>query len=370
MRVTFINLWPKAGMLHYSTQLANALSALPDVELTLILARGTNTHLISPKIALEFVDVVTGTDWREILTGSLKILRLHRFLRTVEATEPDVIHVNSSHIWLVPTLRILAKRYPVVATVHDVHPHPGQDNTLRKRLERRVAMKRAARIFVHGEKIKQQLLAAIPSRSPSDVHVTPHGEYSFFTKWVSNIEREDFTVLFFGRMRDYKGLRYLLDAAPKVVQVIPRVKFIIAGEGNLGRDGHRLRDESLYEVHNRYIPDEEVASFFQRASLVVLPYIEASQSGIIPIAYAFRLPVLATAVGCLSDVVQDGVTGMLVPPQDAEALADAIIEILQDKVRRVEMGENGYKKLNADLGWDNIAQQTLRVYEGLVETWK
>jgi glycosyltransferase involved in cell wall biosynthesis len=288
-------------------------------------------------------------------------------VRTVEATAPDVIHVNSSHIWLVLTLPILAKRHPVVATVHDVHPHPGQDDTLRKRLERRIAMKRADRIFVHGEKIKQQLLEMIPSRSPGDVHVTPLGEFSFFTKWVSDIEREDSTVLFFGRMRDYKGLRYLVDAAPKVAQRVPRAKFIIAGEGSLGRDGNRLKQEPFYEVHNRYIPDEEVAGFFQRASLVVLPYVEASQSGIIPIAFAFRLPVVATSVGCLSDVVEEGVTGLLVPPRDSDALADAIVEMLQDKAKRVEMGENGYKKLNAELGWDNIARRTLRVYEELVE---
>ena len=366
MRVTFINLWPKAGMLHYSTQLANALAEIEEIEITAVLARGTRTHLFSKAVRLEFVDVVTGKEAAQLLTAPFKTLKTPQFLKTIRRTKPDVIHVNSSHVWLIPTLPLLAKAYPVVATVHDVYPHPGQDDTWRKRLERKVAMRWAHKIFVHGEKIKQQLLAAVPGRAPEDVHITPHGEYSFFTRWVSNVEREEATVLFFGRMREYKGLSYLIDAAPKVAERIPGLKILVAGEGDLGKDRGRLAKSALFEVRNEYIPDEMVSSYFQRASLVVLPYIEASQSGIIPIAYAFRLPVVATSVGCLSDVVEEGVTGTLVPPCDPDALAEATIDLLSSPEKRRVMGENAYKKLNAELGWDKIARRVYQVYEELI----
>ena len=73
-----------------------------------------------------------------------------------------------------------------------------------------------------------------------------------------------------------------------------------------------------------------MGELFQRASIVVLPYIEGSQTGIIPIAYSFKKPVIATNVGSISEVVEDGVTGFIVPPRDSHALADAIIKILKD----------------------------------------
>jgi glycosyltransferase involved in cell wall biosynthesis len=93
-----------------------------------------------------------------------------------------------------------------------------------------------------------------------------------------------------------------------------------------------------------------------------LPYTEASQSGIIPLAYSYHKPVITTDVGGLSEVVDDGITGKIVPPCDTYKLAEAICMMLHDKDLTRQMGENAYQKQKTDLSWDLIAQKTIEVY--------
>ncbi|WP_054847330.1 glycosyltransferase [Methanoculleus chikugoensis] len=126
-----------------------------------------------------------------------------------------------------------------------------------------------------------------------------------------------------------------------------------------------MAGRDTFEVYNYRIPYEEGARLFQQASVVALPYLEASQSGVIPTAYGFRRPVVVTDVGgSLPEVVDDGVTGYVVPPRDPEALAAAIVRLLKDPpgaCRRMG-GERGYAKLKTDMAWSTIARSLLAVY--------
>ena len=136
-------------------------------------------------------------------------------------------------------------------------------------------------------------------------------------------------ILFFGFVRKYKGLRFLLDALPTVRDRIPEIKLLIAGDFYDDKQSYLDRIEELgigdiVHVHDTYIPDREVGTFFFASDLVVLPYTSATQSGIVQIAYGFNRPVVVTAVGGLPEVVRDGKTGYVVPPEDTKELADAI----------------------------------------------
>lgn len=136
-------------------------------------------------------------------------------------------------------------------------------------------------------------------------------------------------LLFFGFVRHYKGLDVLIEAMPKVL-ARRDVTLVVAGEfyepvapirariAELGL-GERVR------VYDRYVADEEVSELVAATDCVVLPYRSATQSGVVLVAYAGGCPVISTAVGGLPEVVEEGVTGFLVPPEDPDALADAIL---------------------------------------------
>jgi glycosyltransferase involved in cell wall biosynthesis len=174
-------------------------------------------------------------------------------------------------------------------------------------------------------------------------------------------------VLFFGRIWDYKGLHYLIEAAPIVAKKIPHVKFVIAGEGD---DFQKYRDligdSPLFEVHNRWISDEERAEMFRRSSVVVLPYTEATQSAVVPVAYNFSRPVVGTRVGALAECIDDGTTGFLVPPRDPESLAVAIVRILENDSLRLQMGMAGKQKLIRECSPEVVAQRTVQVYSDAI----
>src|SRR5690606_20252897 len=123
----------------------------------------------------------------------------------------------------------------------------------------------------------------------------------------ADLEPDGRRVLFFGRIHRYKGLDYLIQAEPLITQKVPDARIVIAGTGeDFGRYEEAIAGRDAFEVHNYRIPYEEGARPFQQASVVALPYVEASQSGVIPPASGFRRPVVVTDVGSLPEVVDDG----------------------------------------------------------------
>ncbi len=137
------------------------------------------------------------------------------------------------------------------------------------------------------------------------------------------------TVLFFGYVRAYKGLRYLLEAMPAVLAKHD-VQLLVVGEFYDERQRYERLIDSLgirdaVKVVAEHVPDEAVGEYFIASDLVALPYLSATQSGITQIAYAFGLPVVSTNVGGLPEVVKDGETGYVVESESAEALSRAII---------------------------------------------
>jgi glycosyltransferase involved in cell wall biosynthesis len=177
------------------------------------------------------------------------------------------------------------------------------------------------------------------------------------------VEPDGLRILFFGRIHRYKGLDCLIQAEPLITREVPDARIVIAGTGeDFSRYEEGMAGRSAFEIYNYRIPYEEGARLFQQASVVVLPYLEASQSGVIPTAYGFRRPVVVTDVGSLPEVVDDGKTGYIVPPRDPAALASAVVSLLKDPAACRRMGEQGYTKLKTDMAWSTIARSLLTVY--------
>lgn len=176
----------------------------------------------------------------------------------------------------------------------------------------------------------------------------------------------DHVMLSFGYVRAYKGLGVLLDAMPLILEKISGM-LLIAGEfyedEKIYRDKIReLGLEGQIQVYSKYISNEDISTYFSAADVVVLPYISATQSAIVPVAYHFNKPVIATNVGGLADVVIHGRTGFIVPPQNPKAFADAVVKFYEEKCES-EFSLN-IQSEKQQYEWDTFVQR----FEGLIET--
>lgn len=347
----------------YPVQLANALGHLCRV--TLVLA--DTAEKLAAQVDRKNVDLQTFHVPKLRHPANLGMVwRLRRWLGKLV---PDLVHITYWHLWATPALGICLSA-PLIATVHDVSRHPGERGVwaIPSALYS-LQWRWADQIIVHASSARRQLLSRYACRS-ENVHLIPIGAYDFYRTFAGDNRKESTsTILFFGRIWGYKGLEYLIQAEPIITKAVPDARIVIAGEGEaFGPYQQAMVNPQHFEVHNYRIPDTMVAELFQSASIVVLPYTEASQSGVIPVAYAFGKPVVATSVGGIPDVVDHGHTGYLVPPRDAKALAEAIINLLKDSEKRVDMGRKALQKARDELSWANIAKRTLLVYERALGT--
>ena len=256
--------------------------------------------------------------------------------RAVAEFRPDVIIVQWWHPFFAPAFRSVvsnARRaganVPVVYLCHNVLPH--EENRADRMLVR-WGLAKADAFLVQSKEDRAKLLSL---RSGARVSIHPHPTYTQFAGGTLTRDEARLrlgvkgrVLLFFGLIRPYKGLHTLLQAYARVAEKLDAT-LLIVGEFYEKRAPYDAEISALgigarVMVVSRYIPDEEVQVYFRAADLVVLPYKSATQSGITQTAFAFERPVVVTAVGGLPDVVDDGVTGFVVPPEDPEALAAAI----------------------------------------------
>ncbi len=346
------------GLLHYTSQLVNALSRR--CEVCLIAPIGIDRQHFKPDIRI--VELHIGSTQRECIADTVLFPRFLRYLHAIRRERPDIVHIQEHPVWLGLTAPILSRMYPVVTTVHDVYPHLGE-RAWDQHLGRLLFSGHTDAVFVHGEWAKKALSENEDYHFGDTVHSIPMGHFGLFRACTRAAAREEpGTVLFFGRIEEYKGIPYLLEAMHLLESRLCDARLILAGDGDLRPYQDLLERASNIEIQNRFIPDEEVAALFQRAKVVVLPYVECTQTGVVPIAYAFKKPVVVTRTGSIPELVEEGRTGLIVPSRDSRALADAIERLLRDESARLAMGEEGYTRLTGDMSWDRIAEMTLDVY--------
>ena len=362
MKIMLVQFAGRGGMQLYVSQLANALSKKNDVSVLLAKHLFSNEYYSNkPKILL----ITCPPSNLKILFLSLSPWTYLKILRLIKIENPDVIHAPSEFLWIAMILPFLGT-YPFIVTEHDPSLHKGIAfiQKLNVSFSRLFTRRRADAIIVHGNSLKNLLIKK--GISHSKVHVIPHGEFSFYKKWAREEIKESKSILCFGSIRDYKGLPFLIEAASQISDEIPEVRVVIAGEGEFSKYAALIstkENQAVFEIHNRFIPDQEVAELFQKAAVVVLPYTDGSQTGVVPIAYSFGKPVVVTNVGSLAEAVDEGKTGFIVPPRDSKSLARALIRLLNDDQLRRTMGKNALLKVNGVLSWESVAEKTLGVYE-------
>jgi glycosyltransferase involved in cell wall biosynthesis len=251
----------------------------------------------------------------------------------------------------------------LILTAHDVmprEPRPGQLAAQRRLYERFDA------VVVHSEHGRERLTREL-SVDPDRVHVIPHGVFDHLAAERPGVEdeppfqTEKPVVLCFGLMRPYKGIDLLLDAW----RGIENAELWIAGMPRM--DISRLCAGAPPNVRfvPRFITDSELPAYFRRADLVVLPYREIDQSGVLFTALAFGKPLLLSDVGGFPEIAATGAARTF-PTGDACALGKALRELLDDPAGRSKMAELAVAAAAGRYSWDTVAARTLDLYESLL----
>ncbi len=312
----------KGGISHYTGLLVKALKEKYDV--CTISYSMQYPKFLFKKEQKDYDNDSFKVEDTQYLINTASIPNIIRSASFINSLDPALVIVQWWHPYFSPCYNILAKRLKakLLFVCHNVFPH--ERFPFDKALTTSV-MKKGDYFILHSQKESEELLSIVPRAKYA---VNMHPTYSAFNMGNSeNTDNEaDGRLLFFGFVRPYKGLDVLLKAMGLLPDV---VKLNIVGDfGDSGEKYRALIDalglKDRIDIREGYVPDREVEKYFGSCDAVVLPYIEATQSGIAQIAFGFGKPVISTTAGGLSEVVRDGVTGVLCKPADPEDLAAAI----------------------------------------------
>ena len=337
MRIALIGVtYPfRGGISHYTTLLCRALREKHEVRFFAL--KRQYPKLLFPGKTQKDHSQDTLRVYHEACLDSINPLSWITTFKKIRRFRPDFILISWWHPYFAfsfGTLAHLAKRIARIPTCflcHNVLPHE------RSRIDRlllRYAFSSGNGFITHSRKDLDNLLKIRPR---TQVRMNPHPTYEIFAAGNAPTGDQAKTklgltgkkvLLFFGFVREYKGLKYLLDA---MVLLKPAEDYHLLIAGEFYDDPSRYREgldcstnKKQLTLVDRYIPNEEIPLYFCAADLVVTPYLSGTQSGVIQIAYAFSKPVVATTVGGIPESVLDGQTGYLVPPADARAIAGAV----------------------------------------------
>lgn len=311
-----------------------------------------------------------------------------RALALASQKQPSVAHIQ----WFMDPARdrkwveaLRARRVPVVLTAHNILPHDAPPESRRIWASIYEAVDA---IIVHYQGALDEL-DALGVDLPK-VSVIPHGNYCAIQGLTQhggdamgrrNAARRRLglsptapVVLSFGLMRPYKGIQYLLPAFASVHKALPEARLILAGRAPDGfasvqADIARLGLDAVTLALPTYLPLQDAADVFEACDIVALPYVEASQSGVVQLAYAYSRPVVATRVGGIPEAVIDGKTGVLVEPRDTDQLAQAILTLLLHSEHRMRLGAQARQVALERFAWEPIAEQTALVYDTVSKKW-
>jgi len=279
-------------------------------------------------------------------------------------SKPDLLIIPwwvsfwAPQFWTISFLVKLVHKTEILFLCHNVVEH--ESNCINKILTRSV-LSNGDLFIVHSEEDKKNLLAMF---NKAIVRKCFHPTYNVFNQGdfdgIDNKRRlgiEGNVVLFFGFIREYKGLKDLLKSLPEVLSKV-KVTLLVVGEfwedkGEYIRLINELGIKDNTVLIDEYVPNEEIGYYFTAADLVVQPYVSATGSGIIQIAFGFNKPVVATKVGCLPELVDDGKTGYLVSPKAPHEISQAITKFFREG--NSEAFRRNIEKANFRFSWARIA---------------
>lgn len=355
----------KGGIAHYTSLLYRALAKKYDVEI--ISYKMQYPKFLFKKEQKDFSNDMFKVDDAKFLIHTANPINIIRVGRKIRKENAEMVIIQWWHPYFAPCYWILEKaigrKTKKVFICHNVFPH---ERFPMDRFLTKLVLKNGDGFIVHSKSDGEDLLTI---KQNAVLKQNPHPTYNAFkiknlTKEQArkelNKSNEEKLLLFFGFVREYKGLKHLLYAMPEIKEQIGQVKLMVVGSFGDDKEAYMQIIEELelsdcVEVIDGYTPDNEVEKYFAACDLVVLPYESATQSGIVQIAYGFEKPVIVTDVGGLPDVVEDGKTGYVVESKNPKALSEKIVDYyVQNKEK--EFVQNVRKEAYR-FDWDRMVEK-------------
>ncbi len=354
----------KGGISHYTGLLVKALSKKYEVETI-------SYSLQYPKFLFKKEQKDYGNRTFEIEDAGFAIntadpfnwLFMNKGLKKLDA---DLCIVQWWHPYFAPCYQFmlngLKKKMPVIFVCHNVLPH---ERFFADTLLTKGTLKKGNFCILHSKEDEADLKRILPGMEYKRTLLPTYNAFKLTGmdrtegRRRLNIPEDEEMILFFGLVRKYKGLKYLILAADRIFKDLPEAKIYIVGDfGNSKEDYMALIEKSAaperFVIRDGYVPDAEVEPYFASADVNVCPYISATQSAIVQIAFGFEVPVIATDVGGLPEAVEDNKTGLIVPPENEKALAEAVTRFFKEDM--AEGFKENIKKEAERFSWDRTVE--------------
>ncbi|MBG6187895.1 glycosyltransferase family 4 protein [Flavobacterium sp. CAN_S2] len=353
IRITIIYLGRLGAGTVYSLEMAKALSYENTIQLIL------SENLENKEVWLdtfknnsnvELLFFPTYTNVSSFILNSFNFLNYYKIIRSIKQFRPESIYAPFMHLWST-ILYVFLQKFKIYSTVHDVKVHLGENMLLYPP-------------YIAGIKLSHKLiilnnkdidLAIKMGFDETDICVIPHASFSYYRKEeLIGKHGLKHNILFIGRIEKYKGIQLLLDAFNLLEKTNPKLNLTIAGSGDLKFYEKQIesRKDSI-TVINKWLSDDEIGYLISTCDFLVLPYIDASQSGIIPLAFGCGKTVVVTNVGALAEQVPE-MTGIIVNP-NVEEIANAINIFYGNPGLITEFASNALNYALKDLTWEKSA---------------
>lgn len=337
MKITLLGILPpyRGGIAHFNTLLFQSLRNRHDVS-AVNFSRQYPDLLFPGKTQLA-EGGATAPEFSHRLVDSINPLSWLKSAAFVKSIAPDLLIYKYWMPFFAPALGTIARsarsngRTKTLCIIDNLTPHEKRPGDL---ILNRYLLNTTDYFIAMSKTVEADLLSQKPA---AQYRLVSHPVYSNFGAPLPKDEArrrlgitEKNVILYFGYIRKYKGIQYLIQAVPKFINHLDAMT-IIAGEFYEDKTPYLQEIEKTgrpekIRLVDEFIPDEQVNLYFSAADIVVLPYIHATQSGIMQIALSYELPCLVTRVGGLPEMVDDGQTGFIVPPENPDAIAAGLID--------------------------------------------
>lgn len=303
---------------------------------------------------------------------------LTKIIQIGRRQDVDLLHFQFLRLPTVDPFLLLILRFmgvKIVYTAHNVLPH---EHTRRDYALKGLIYRAAHRLIVHSRYIEQKLLKLFEG-ARGKTAVIPHGNFdnALPETTVSSRDARDWfgfapdddVVLFFGQIREYKGVDLLIEAFESAAARNPKLKLIVAGrlytqsiESKLTNMVNTHPAKERIVLHGRYIPDADLPNYFAAADVVALPYRDIDHSGVVHLAYSFAKPIIGSNVGDFAETIPHGKAGYILPNNTPACIADTIHHAFANKHKLREMGNYAAYLNQTKYSWGDIAEATKTLY--------